>query len=104
MSSDRLTGHGIGQEADEITSVPRSQRHANFAVGFETADARAVPGARINDHERSEFRIDGDPRRWHDPHQAIVDGTLQCATISHKFNFVPEHVRNGLSQMLAVAI
>jgi hypothetical protein len=43
-------------------------------------------------------------RQWHDPHQPIVDGTLQGATIGHKFNFVPEHVRNGLSQMLAVAI
>ena len=101
---DRLTGHGVGQEANEITGVPRSQRYADFAVSLEAADARTVPSARINDHERSQLRINRDPLGGHDPHQPVVDRSLEGATIDDQFNFVPEHVRHGLSQMLAIAV
>ena len=49
---DGLARHGIGQEADEITGMPRFERDADLAVGLEAADARAMPGARIDDDKR----------------------------------------------------
>jgi hypothetical protein len=33
--------------------MPRLQRDADLAVGLEAADAGAVPGAGIDDHERA---------------------------------------------------
>ena len=55
---DRLAGHGIGQEADEIARVTGLECDADFAVGLEPADAGAVPGARIDDDERPARRVD----------------------------------------------
>ena len=49
---DRLTGHRIGQEADEIAGMTGLERDADFAVGLEPADAGAVAGTRIDDDER----------------------------------------------------
>jgi hypothetical protein len=44
------------------------QGHADFAVVLHAADARTVPGARIDDNERPLRRVDRGARRRHDPH------------------------------------
>ena len=60
MSSMRLARHRLGQEADEIAGMPGLERDADLAVGLEAADARAVPGARVDHDEgpagRDRFR------------------------------------------------
>ena len=53
MSSMVWPGIGLGQEADEIAGMPGLERDADLAVGLEAADAGAVPGARIDHHERA---------------------------------------------------
>ena len=58
---DRLAGHRIGQEADEIAGVSRLESDADFAVGLETANSWTVAGPRIDDDEGSLRRIDLDP-------------------------------------------
>ncbi len=101
---DRLPGHGIRQEADEIAGMPGLERNADLAVGLEAADARTVSGARIDDDERTARRIDLDALRRHDPHQNVVDRPVQLPAVHHEFHLVVEHVRGGLRQVLAVLI
>ena len=59
---DRLAGHRVGQEADEVAGVAGPQRHADLAVGLEAADAGPVAGARVDDHEGPLPRVDRDAR------------------------------------------
>ena len=70
---DGLARHRIGGEADEIAGMAGAHRHAQFAVGLEAADARPVPGARIDHHERAFFQVDDDPCGRLDPHQQVID-------------------------------
>ena len=81
-----------------------SQRDTDFAVRLEAADARAVPGARIDHHERSPFRIDLDAGRRDDAGQRVVDRPLQPPTVDQEFHLVIEHVRNRVSEMLAILV
>ncbi len=74
---DRLAGHGFRQEADEIAGMPCLHRHADFAVGLETADARPVAGSRIDDDKGALERIDHDARRRNDADQHVVDRLLE---------------------------
>ena len=46
---DGLARHWFRQEADEIAGMTGLERDADLAVGFEPADARAMPCARIDD-------------------------------------------------------
>ena len=43
-------GSGCGPEDHEINRMAVAQGDADLAVGLETADARAMAGARIDDH------------------------------------------------------
>ena len=73
MSSMVWPGHRVGQEADEIAGMAGLERDADLAVGLEAADARAVPGARIDHDERTAGRIDGHALRRDDAHEAVID-------------------------------
>ena len=101
---DRLARHRVGQEADEIAGMPGLERDADFAVGLEAADAGTVPGARIDDDERPARRIDFDPPRRNDPHEAVVDRPIERAAVDDELDLVVEHVRSGLGQMFAILI
>ena len=59
---DRLAGLGLGIEGDEIDRVAGAQGDADLARLLEAADAGAVPGARVDDHERPLVRIELDAR------------------------------------------
>jgi hypothetical protein len=69
---DGLARHGLRQEADEVARVSGFERNADLALGFESADARAVPGAGVDDDERPPRRIDLHARWRNDFHQAVV--------------------------------
>ena len=101
---DRLARHGVGQKADEITGMSGLERDADLAVRLEPADARAVPGARIDDNERPAQRIDLDSCGRNDAHQGIIDRSLQAAAVDDELDFVLEHMRRSLREMLAVLI
>ena len=101
---DGLAGHGVRQEADEIAGMPGFERDADFAVGLEPADAGAVAGARIDDDERPPRRIEFDARRRNDPHQAVVDRTIELSAVHDELDLVVEHMRSGLGHVLAILI
>ena len=67
---DRLAGHRLGQEADEVAGVAGAHGDADLAVGLEAADARPVAGARVDDDERPLALIDGDAGGRDDPRPA----------------------------------
>jgi len=70
---DGLAGNGIGQKANEVAGMACLQSSTDLAVGFETADARAMARAGIDHHERPLLGI-GRRVGWRqDAHEAIVD-------------------------------
>ena len=81
---DGLARHRLGREADEVGGMAGTHRHAELAVGLEAADARPVPGARIDHHERALQRIDRHPGRRLDPHQQVVDRLVERAAVQHQ--------------------
>ena len=101
---DGLAGHGVRQEADEIAGMPGLERHPDFAVGLEPADAGAVPGARVDDHERPPRRIDLDPRRRNHPHEGVIDRPFERAAVDDELDLVVEHMRGGLGQVFTILI
>ena len=92
---DRLAGHRIGQEADEIAGMPRFQRHADLAVGLEAADARAMPGARVHHHEGAFYRVDHHALGRLDAHQKIIHRSRQGAPVTDQIRLEAQHVRHG---------
>ena len=81
---ERLAGHRIGQETDEIAGMAGLEGDADLAVGLEAADARAVPGARIDDDERTPRRIDLNALRRNDAHERVVDRPFERAAIDRR--------------------
>jgi hypothetical protein len=65
---DGLTRHGVGKKADKITGMPGFKSHANFAVGFEAANAWAMASTGIDDHERPALGVDVYPFRRKNAH------------------------------------
>ena len=55
---DRLAGHRVRQEADEVAGMACRQRDPDLAVRLEAADPWSMPGARIDHDERPLLRID----------------------------------------------
>ena len=82
---DGLPGNGLGQEADEVARMPCLEDDADFALRLEPADARAMPGARIDDDERSLALIDFDAGRRQDAHEHVVNRTRQLAPVHDEF-------------------
>ena len=83
---DRLARHRVRQEADEIAGMAGLQGHADFAVGLEAADARTVPGARIDDHERPASHVDFDALGRNDAHEPVIDRPLERAAVDHQLD------------------
>ena len=99
---DGLARHRVGREADEVARMAGAHRHAQLAVGLEAADARPVPGARIDHHERPLLRIDRDPGRRLDARQQVVDRLGEGAAVQHQLGVEAEHMRHRLRLLLVV--
>src|SRR5262249_50622627 len=84
--------------------MPGLERDPNFAVRLESADARAMPGTRIDDNERPASRVNLNPFGRHDPGKDIIDRPLERAPVENKLDFIFEHVGDGLGQVLTVLI
>ena len=89
---DRLAGHWVWEEADEVAGMAGLQRDADLAVVLHAADARAMAGARINDDERPLGGIDARSGRGHDTHQRVVHRTLEGASVEQDLRSEAEHV------------
>ncbi len=81
-----------------------AHRHAEFAVGLEAADARAVAGARVDHHERAFLRVDDHPCRRLDPHQPVIDRPREGAAVQHQFVLETEDVRHRLGFLRVVLV
>ena len=82
---ERLPGHRLREEDHEVDRMPCLERHPDLGILLEPADARPVPGPRVDDHEGAASRIDLAPGRREDPHESIVHRLIECPA-----------VRNGL--------
>src|SRR5262245_28304993 len=80
------------------------ERNADFAVGLDADDSRAVARARIDDDERPARQIELDARRRNDLHESVVDRPIERPAIDEKLHLVIEHVWGALRQMLAILV
>src|SRR5262249_6331824 len=96
---DGLTGYGLRQETNEVAWVPSFEGYTNLAVRFEPANPGAMSRARVHNHERAARRVCFNRLRRNDPHERIIDGSLQRPPIDDKLNVIVEHVWRGLGQM-----
>src|SRR4051794_33573298 len=101
---DGLSDHGLRQEADEVAGMTSLEGCPNLAVGFEAANARAMPGTWIDDNERPALRIYFYVLRRDDPGQNIVDRAIQRPPIDKEFRLKFENVRGNSGQVLAILI
>ena len=101
---DRLAGHRVRQEADEVAGVAGPQRHADLAVGLEAADPGPVPGARVDDHEGPLPHVDRDARGRGDPDQPVVDRALELAAVGDEVAGEAQDVRRLLGHVLVVLV
>jgi hypothetical protein len=84
--------------------MPSLERYADLAVGLEPADARTVPGTRIDNNEGT-ARLVKVNRLWRDdPNKDVIDWPRKRPPVDDKLHFILEHVRRGLGQMLAILI
>ena len=101
---DRLPWHGLGQEADEVAGVTRLQGNADLALGLEAADARPVPGARIDDDERTLPGVDLHAARRDDADQDIVDRPRQLAAVHHELGLELQDVGRRLGIVRGIVL
>ena len=99
-----LAGHRIRQKPHEIARMARFERRANFAVGFESANAGPVPRTRIDHDKWPAHRIDLGTSRWRDFRKNVIDRPRKCATVKNNLNLVVEHVRRLLFQVLTILV
>src|SRR6476469_9995150 len=92
---DRLTGHRLGQEPDEIARMTGLQRDADLAVGLEATDSRAVASARIDNDEWPEGWLDRHAVRRQNARQDIVDRPRECPSIEDELDVEVEDMRSG---------
>ena len=101
---DRLPGHRIGQEPDEVAGMTGLEGNAHLALRLEAANARPVAGARIDDDEWTLVRIDLDALRRHDAYQRVVHWPRQLAAVHDEFAAELQHMRRSLCGMLPIAL
>ena len=101
---DRLPRHGVRRKTHEVAGVSGLQHDADLAVRLEAGDAGAVTGARIDNDEGPQLRVDLHVLGRHDAHQPIVDGALQRAAVHDELELIAQHVRDRLRLMLQVAV
>ncbi|MCE3250881.1 MAG: hypothetical protein K0R41_4706, partial [Geminicoccaceae bacterium] len=90
---DRLPGLGLREEGHEVDRMARPHRHADLALLLEAADAGAMPGARVDDHERPLRRIAGLAPPGLDAHERVVHRSLELTTVDHHLVVEDQHGR-----------
>jgi hypothetical protein len=101
---ERLAGHRLGQEADEIAGMPGLERHADLAVGLEAADAGAMPGTRVDDDEGPAGRIDLDALRRNDADERVIDRSLEGTAVDDELGRIFEDVGRNLGHLFLVLV
>ncbi len=97
---ERLAGTGMGKEGDEVGGVPLLDGDPHLGVFLEAADARAVPGSGIDDHDRRLARQRLPAIGRHDPQERVVDGPLLCPPVDNHFVGEGKQRRHSLGSMV----
>ena len=95
---ERLRRLGIGIENDEVDGMARFQRHADFGIFLEAADAGTVAGTWIDDDERPQRIVDDDVLRRQNPHERVADRMFERARVGEDFIFVRQ--QRGFTRLL----
>jgi hypothetical protein len=102
---DRLPGHWIREEHDEVARVAELERNADLAIHLEAADSRAVPGTRVDHHERAHSRVGGRVTLGRpDAHQRVVRGLLQAAPVDDDLVVEHQHRRAAGSLVFQILV
>ncbi|MNG10197.1 hypothetical protein D3C84_936530 [compost metagenome] len=94
----------LAEEDHEIHRMPRTQGHADLGVVLEAADARAMPGARVEDQVGAPLRIHLHPGRRQDAQQGVVDRALEAAPVQHGLVVEVQQRRLALLQVLQIVV
>ena len=100
----RLAGFRLAEEDDEVDRVAFAQRHADLRIVLEAADPGTMTGARIDDDVRAPLRIHRHALRRQDPHQRVVDRTLELAPVQHDLVVEVQQRRLAAALVLAVVV
>ena len=100
----RLARLRLWQKADEIARVPRSQRDADLAVMLHPADARTVPGARVEDNKWPLPWVDRNVGGRNDFYQCVIDGLWQRTSVDQKIEPEAQHMRGCSTALFKVVI
>src|SRR5580658_10486769 len=101
---DSLSRHGIRHEPDEIAGMAGFHRDADLAVRLETADARTMAGAWIDNNEGTTCEIDLHTTRRLDAYQSVIHRPRQVSAVRDQFDLVIEDMGDCFSQVLAVLL
>src|SRR5262249_18618839 len=99
-----LPWNGIGQETNEVAGVPRLEGDTDLAIRLETADARTVARARIDNDERALARVDFHAIRRLHTDKAVVHRSRQSAPVHDELVPELEDMGRGLGGMLLIAL
>ena len=80
---DGLTGYRVLQEANEIAGMSRLQDLADLALMLHSADARPLPGAWIENHERTLARINRNAGRGLDANEDVIHRVIERSSVQH---------------------
>ena len=96
---DRLTGHGLRREPDQVTRMTCGHGDAQFAVCLETANARPMTCPRINHHKWPHVVVNLDAHRRFDAHQPVIDRSRQVSTTHNELIIIAQNVRFRLGRL-----
>jgi hypothetical protein len=92
------------RKPDKVAGMALPQGNTDLAVGLEAADAGAVTGTRIDDHEGPLARIDLNPFGRDDFYQPVVDRVLKLPPVHDQLDFIVKHMGHRSSLMLQILI
>ena len=100
----RLVWLGMRAKDDEIDGVAVMKRDAHLTVELKAPYARAMAGARIDDHIGALPIEDFDAFGWQDLQKHVIDGPGQCPTIHRHLALVDKHRRRAGGLVLDVVV
>jgi len=95
-----LTLDRFGLEGDEVDRMAGAQRDTDLGVRLEAADAGAMAGARVDDHDRPPRRIHHRAIRRQDAQQRVIAGLRQVAAVDQQLMFELQQRRLAGAQVV----
>ena len=101
---NRLAGHRIRQEADEIAGMPRLEGDTDLTLRLEASDARAVSSTRINNNEWPLVLVYFGAIRRRNAHEEVVYRSRQLSPVHDELATELQDVRCNLGGMFLITV